>query len=111
MAYIWEDKVGDVVYANPELDTVKILWKDENDVYREYHLAVDEDDEQFQALLEKFPYDVIDERTKAANEVVRQEFKTAFANYAERMGVSLEQPGNNIGTDGDPFKFYQQFFL
>lgn len=109
MAYIWEDKIGDVVYSNPEQDTVKILWKGEDNLYREHYLAVDEEDEQFQALLEKVGYDVIDERTRAANEIVRQEFKTAFADYAERMGVSLA-PGSDIGTDNDPFQHYQQFF-
>jgi hypothetical protein len=110
MAYIWEDKVGDVVYSNPEQDTVKILWKNpDTGTYHEHYLAVDEEDEQFQALLEKFGYDVIDERTRAANEIVRQEFKTAFADYAERMGVSLA-PGSDIGTDNDPFQHYQQFF-
>ena len=111
MAYFWEDKVGDVVYANPELDTVKILWKDENDIYREHYLAVDEEDEQFQALLEKFGYDVIDERTKAANEIVRQEFKTAFADYAERMGMNIDPEKNPEYKDADYFKFFVSFDL
>ena len=66
MAYFWEDKIADVVYANPELDTVKILWKDEgDDIYREHYLAVDEEDDQFKALLEKVGYEDIDKRTKS----------------------------------------------
>ena len=66
MAYFWEGKIADVVYANPELDTVKILWKDEGDDYHEHYLEVNEEDDQFKALLEKVGYDDIDERTKAA---------------------------------------------
>ena len=42
MAYFWEGKIADVVYTNPELDTVKILWKDEADDYHEHYLEVNE---------------------------------------------------------------------
>ncbi len=94
MAYFWEGKIADVVYANPELDTVKILWKDEGDAYHEHYLEVNEEDDQFKALLEKVGYDDIDDRTRAANEIVRQEFKTAFADYAERMGMNIDPEKN-----------------
>lgn len=109
MAYFWEDKISDVVYSNPELDTVKILWKDEDDVYREHYLKVDEEDEQFQALLGVTSYEDIELRTKAANDIVRQEFKDAFNDYAKRHGLAFES-GSNVGTDGDPFNHYGEFF-
>jgi hypothetical protein len=108
MAYFWEDKIADVTYTNAELDTVKILWKDEDDVYREHYLKVDEEDEQFQALLEVTSYEDIEGRTKAANDIVRQEFKDAFDRYAERTNM-YSNIGND-GTDGDPFMDYYQFF-
>ena len=108
MAYFWEDKIADVTYTNAELDTVKILWKDEGDVYREHYLKVDEEDEQFQALLEVTSYEDIEGRTKAANDIVRQEFKDAFDRYAERTNM-YSNIGND-GTDGDPFMDYYQFF-
>ena len=109
MSYFWEDKIADCVYTNPELDTVKILWKDENDIYREHYLAVDEEDEQFQALLEVTSYEDIDNRTKAANDVVRQEFKTAFTDYAERMGMNIDYEKNPEYKDADYFKFFVSF--
>ena len=109
MAYFWEGKIADVVYANPELDTVKILWKDEGDDYHEHYLEVDEKDDQYNALLEKVGYDDIDERTKAANEIVRQEFKTAFTNYAERMGMTIDYEKNPEYKDIDYFKFFINF--
>ena len=109
MAYFWEGKIADVVYANPELDTVKILWKDEDDDYHEHYLEVNEEDDQFKALLEKVGYDDIDERTKAANEIVRQEFKTAFTDYAERMGMNVDHIKNPEYKDIDYFKFFINF--
>lgn len=87
MAYFWTDKIADVTYTNPELDTVKILWKDDMNVYREHYLKVDEEDEQFQALLEVTSYEDIEGRTKAANDIIRQEFKDAFDRYAERTNM------------------------
>ena len=72
MAYFWTDKIADVTYTNPELDTVKILWKDDMNVYREHYLKVDEEDEQFMALLGETSYEDIELRTKAANDIVRQ---------------------------------------
>ena len=109
MAYFWEGKIADVVYANPELDTVKILWKDEGDAYHEHYLEVNEEDDQFKALLEKVGYDDIDDRTRAANEIVRQEFKTAFANYAERMGMNIDPEKNPEYKDADYFNFFVSF--
>jgi hypothetical protein len=64
MAYFWENKITDVVYTNANLDTVKILWKDDMNIYREHYLKVDEEDEQFQALLEVTSYEDIEGRTR-----------------------------------------------
>ena len=60
-------------------------------------------------LLEKVGYDDIDERTKAANEIVRQEFKTAFTDYAERMGMDIDHVKNPEYKDIDYFKFFVNF--
>lgn len=109
MAYFWEDKIADVTYTNPELDTVKILWKDGDDVYREHYLKVDEEDEQFQALLEVTSYEDIELRTKAANDIVRQEFKDAFNDYAERVGMNVDTGENPEYKDADYFKFFVSF--
>lgn len=123
MAFFWEDKIGDVVYSNPELDTVKILWRDDEGVYREHYLAVDEEDEQFQALLKVTTYEEIEGRTKAFNETIRQEFKDAFKDYAERQGWVLNPPDPSTNQPGpapeqgsedlskyDPFNNYGEFF-
>jgi len=107
MAYFWEDKIADVTYTNPELDTVKILWKDEGDVYREHYLKVDEEDEQFQALLEVTSYEDIEGRTKAANDIVRQEFKDAFDSYAERSG--LYSGSDPVERNAEVFRFFSNF--
>jgi hypothetical protein len=107
MAYFWTDKIADVTYTNPELDTVKILWKDDMNVYREHYLKVDEEDEQFQALLEVTSYEDIEGRTKAANDIIRQEFKDAFDRYAERTGIYTDSGPleNNTGF----FRFFSNF--
>jgi hypothetical protein len=107
MAYFWTDKIADVTYTNPELDTVKILWKDEDDVYREHYLKVDEEDEQFQALLEATSYEDIEGRTKAANDIVRQEFKDAFDRYAERSGVYAGS--DPVERNAEIFRFFSNF--
>ena len=109
MAYFWEDKIADCVYTNPELDTVKILWKDENDIYREHYLAVDEEDEQFQALLEVTSYEDIETRTKTANDIVRQEFKDAFDRYAERTGLYTGAGDDPAAKDAELFRFFSNF--
>jgi len=110
MAYFWTDKIADVTYTNSELDTVKILWKDDMNIYREHYLKVDEEDEQFQALLEVTSYEDIEGRTKVANDIVRQEFKDAFDLYAERTNMY-----SNIGNvdpverNAEVFRFFSNF--
>jgi hypothetical protein len=107
MAYFWTDKIADVTYTNPELDTVKILWKDDMNIYREHYLKVDEEDEQFQALLEVTSYEDIEGRTKDANDIVRQEFKDAFDRYAERSG--LYTGSDPVERNAEIFSFFSNF--
>jgi len=107
MAYFWTDKIADVTYTNPELDTVKILWKDDMNIYREHYLKVNEEDEQFQALLEVTSYEDIEGRTKAANDIVRQEFKDAFDRYAERSG--LYSGSDPVERNAEVFRFLFSF--
>ena len=47
-----------------------------------HHLTVDENDSQFQDLLKEWPYEKIDEATKARHDQHRDEFRMAFHNYA-----------------------------
>lgn len=107
MAYFWTDKIADVTYTNPELDTVKILWKDDMNIYREHYLKVDEEDEQFQSLLEVTSYDDIEGRTKVANDIVRQEFKDAFDRYAERTGIYTGS--DPVENNSELFRFLSNF--
>jgi hypothetical protein len=109
MAYFWTDKIADVTYTNPELDTVKILWKDDMNVYREHYLKVDEEDEQFQALLEVTSYEDIEGRTKAANDIIRQEFKDAFDRYAERTGIYTYTDSDPLENNTGFFRFFSNF--
>ena len=110
MSYFWEDKIADVTYTNPELDTVKILWKDDMNIYREHYLKVNEEDEQFQALLEVTSYEDIEGRTKVANDIVRQEFKDAFDRYAERSGLySGSDPSDPVERNAEAFRFFSNF--
>ena len=107
MAYFWTDKIADVTYTNSELDTVKILWKDDMNIYREHYLKVDEEDEQFQALLEVTSYEDIEGRTNAANDIIRQEFKDAFDRYAERSGVYAGS--DPVENNSELFRFLSNF--
>ena len=63
------------------MDTVAILWSD-GEKNREYYVVVDEEDDQFKALLKEFAYDSIDECTRKKHEIHRQQFTDAFNNYA-----------------------------
>ena len=93
MAYFWEDKIADVTYTNAELDTVKILWKDDMNIYREHYLKVDEEDQQFQALMKVTSYEDIEGRTREANAIARQDFKDAFDRYGKNMGFDIFKSG------------------
>ncbi len=79
--FLFCGRIIEAYYSNPELDTVAILWSD-GKTNREYYVKVDEEDDQFNALLAEFNYESIDECTRNRNEATRQEFRDAFHKYA-----------------------------
>jgi len=88
-------RIVEAYYNNAELNSVEILWSD-GDKNRSYHLAVDEHDAQFQALLSEYSYENLDESTRARNESQRQVFRDAFHRYAlqNNMFSTGELPQN-----------------
>ena len=84
--FIFCGRIVEAYYTNPELNTVSIMWSD-GDKNREYHVVVDEEDDQFQALLKEFDYDSLDECTRKRHEIHRQEFRNAFSNYASEHNL------------------------
>ena len=98
--FVFCGRIVEAYYTNPELDTVEILWSD-GEVNRSYHLKVDENDDQFKALLKEWSYESLDECTRKKHEEHRQKFRDAFHNYAERhnlygMGKSEEEQQGNL---------------
>ena len=85
-------RIVEAYYSNPELDTVAIMWSD-GEKNREYYVNVDEEDDQFKALLKEWSYESLDECTRNRNEATRQEFRDAFHRYAT---------DNNLYSHGDP---------
>ena len=85
-------RIVEAYYTNPELDSVAIMWSD-GDKNREYYVNVDEEDDQFNALLKEWSYESLDECTLKRNEATRQEFRDAFHQYATE---------HNLYTHGDP---------
>ena len=79
-------RIVEAYYSNPELDTVAIMWSD-GEKNREYYVVVDEEDDQFQALLKEWSYESLDECTRGRNEQTRQEFRDAFQRYATQQGL------------------------
>jgi len=82
-------RIVEAYYTNPELDTVAIMWSD-GEKNREYYVVVDEEDDQFQALLKEWSYESLDECTINRNEAGRQEFKDAFHRYVEQQKLYSE---------------------
>jgi len=79
-------RIVEAYYTNPELDSVAIMWSD-GDKNREYYVVVDEEDDQFNALLKEWSYESLDECTRNKNETTRQEFRNAFHQYATEHGL------------------------
>ena len=79
-------RIVEAYYSNPELDSVAIMWSD-GDKNREYYVNVDEEDDQFNALLKEWSYESLDECTRGRNEATRQEFRDAFHRYATEQGL------------------------
>lgn len=82
-----EDGTKDARYSNPELDTVTLLYKGEDDIVREWYIPVDEKDDQWNAFLKEVSYDELDKNTQDFNENFRNEFRKAFDDYAGRNYV------------------------
>ena len=85
-------RIVEAYYSNPELDSVAIMWSD-GDKNREYYVNVDEEDDQFNALLKEWSYESLDECTRNKHEAGRQEFRNAFHQYATE---------HNLYTHGNP---------
>ena len=79
-------KIINAYYTNSEHNTVCVMWTD-GEVAREHYVVVDENDTQFQELLEEWSYDSLDQATKQFTENVSQEFKDAFERYAIRNNL------------------------
>ena len=59
----FSNKIINAYYTNNDRDTVCVMWSDQ-EVAREHYLVVDEEDDQFQELLDEWSYDSLDESTK-----------------------------------------------
>ena len=92
MAYLWSEKIVDFYYSNPELDTVAVLWEDEEGLTREHYIKVDETDEQWRDFVAICPYDAINARTETRHEHFREEFREAFRLWTDR-------PENNMTAE------------
>ena len=93
-------RIVEAYYANAELDTVQIMWSD-GEKHREYHLKVDENDDQFQALLKEYSYENLDETTRAKNEAGRQLFRDAFHRYATQNNMFNAE---NVSQNSEEFQ-------
>jgi hypothetical protein len=93
--FVFCGRIAEAYYTNAEQDSVSIMWSD-GEKNREYHLKVDEDDDQFKALLSEYSYESLDESTLSKNEINRQWWRDAFNDYAKRSGIfsdlTLEVP-------------------
>ena len=85
--FVFCGRIAEAYYTNAEQDTVAIMWSD-GEKNREYHLKVDEEDDQFKALLSEYSYESLDESTLAKNEINRQWWRDAFNAYAVTQNFS-----------------------
>ena len=79
-------KIINAYYTNSEHTTVCVMWSD-GELAREHYVVVDENDTQFQELLEEWSYDSLDQATQQYHDNVGQEFKDAFERYAIRNNL------------------------
>ena len=54
--FAFSGRIVEAYYTNPELDTIEIMWSD-GEKNRSYYLKVDENDDQFKALLSEYSYE------------------------------------------------------
>ena len=104
--FAFSGRIVEAYYTNAEQDSVAIMYSD-GETNRDYHLPVDENDDQFKALLSEYSYESLDEATRAKNEKDRQWWRDAFNDYAERNGMLGGTPEEgqadlNIIFDFDP---------
>ena len=93
--FLFCGRIVEAYYSNPELDTVAILWSD-GEKNREYYVNVDEEDDQWNALLKEWSLESLDECTRGRHEQGRNEFREAFHRYATENNMyghgSTEMP-------------------
>ena len=89
--FVFCGRIVEAYYTNAEQDSVSILWSD-GEKNRDYHLKVDEEDDQFKALLAEFSYESIDECTLRKNELGRQWWRDAFESYAQSHDLAFGVP-------------------
>ena len=89
--FVFCGRIVEAYYTNAEQDSVSILWTD-GEKNRDYHLKVDEEDDQFKALLAEFSYESIDECTLRKNELGRQWWRDAFESYAQSHDLAFGVP-------------------
>ncbi len=82
-------KIINAYYTNSEHNTVCVIWSD-GELAREHYVVVDENDMQFQELLEEWSYDSLDQATQQFNDNVSQEFKDAFENSHWKQVTQLQ---------------------
>ena len=83
---LFSGKIINAHYTNNARDTVCVMWSDEK-VAREHYVFVDEEDDQFQELLDEWSYESLDESTKVYVENARNEFHDAFERYARERNL------------------------
>ena len=83
---LFTGKIINAYYTNTIHDTVCVMWSD-GEFAREHYLMVDEEDDQFQELLNEWSYDSLDESTKVYVENARNEFHQAFERYAKERNL------------------------
>ena len=91
-------RIVEAYYTNAEQDTVAIMWSDD-EKNREYHVVVDEEDDQFKALLAEYSYESLDESTLAKNEINRQWWRDAFNEYAKTHEFTSGVPNEERQAD------------
>ena len=96
--FVFCGRIAEAYYTNAEQDTVSIMWSD-GEKNREYHLKVDEEDDQFKALLSEYSYESLDESTLAKNEINRQWWRDAFNAYAKTHEFTSGVPNEERQAD------------
>ena len=97
--FAFSGRIVEAYYTNAEQDSVAIMYSD-GETNRDYHLPVDENDDQFKALLSEYSYESLDEATRAKNEKDRQWWRDAFNDYAERNGMLGGTPEEGVQIFG-----------